>query len=234
MLRMRFGLHALLVATSLCAASPCLAQGSAGLGAKLDAAEKKLDDDIKACRPIDVEDYKKLVSEGFKNIQTALKTAKGGAPVDTTVINADYERAKALRDRAQAAAAKPCPPQQQQPQNATPPPKKVEPPTEPPRPLTGGVTKLPKDPFDELEDDAEDALDELDEAMYRCDEEWVKAIIPDLEKLSKRAHDAADMARAAGKLRRWPMTSMRPSPTRRSSNVPRNRRNRFPDHFQCA
>jgi hypothetical protein len=161
-------------------------QATGGLGAKLDEAEKKLDADIKACRSISVEEYNDLVREAFKNFQLALKASKGGAPVDTNKTNADYERAKKLRDRAQAAANKACAPPQEQPQNA-----------EPSKTLSGVIYL---DPFQKLEDDAEDALDDLEDAMDDCAVDAVKAMIPRLEDLSRAAHAEAEAAAKAGKI----------------------------------
>lgn len=206
MLRLRVVCQFAAAAALLCAAQLAISQ-SAGLGAKLDAAEKKLDDDIKACRPIDVKDYQQLSIDANRNAKAALDAAHAGAPIDVTRVNADLRRANALFDRARAAAEKPCPPPQQQPQNAAPPKKTEPPPPLPPKPPTKGATPgdfqtTPVDPFFRLEIEAEDALDDLDDAMDDCNEAAVKALIPKLEELAKQAHDAADLARAAGKFSR--------------------------------
>src|SRR5947209_2039729 len=119
MLRIRFAASVGSIALALCAAQPALAQG---LSNKLDEAEKKLDADIKACRPIDPKEYKDLTLESSRNVSNASNILKSGVPVDTQQVLADAKRARALLDRATAAAAKPCPPPQQAPQNAGPPP----------------------------------------------------------------------------------------------------------------
>lgn len=194
MLGLRFIAHAALIAIALDTAVPALAQQ--GTNERIDAAEKKLDADIKACRPINPAEYKELVDETNRNVKAAKAAARAGAPVDVSRLNADLEKASALYRRASdaAAAAKPCPPPQQQPQ---PPNQAPAPP--PARPvLPGQAQKIIKDPFQQLEDDAEDALDDLDDAMDDCDEDAVKALIPKLQDLSRQAHAAANAARAAG------------------------------------
>jgi hypothetical protein len=199
MLRLRLIVHAAVAAVALGAMQPASAQGTMGLGSKLDAAEKKLDEDIKACRPIDVEEYRKLFNEAARNLKTLTKAAGAGAPVDTEQFKLDYKKSSTLLDRAKAAAAKPCQPPQQKPQQAPPPEKKVEPPKPTTPILGGGVTKTPKDPFDELQDEADDLLDELDEAMWECDLKWVQSLIPELERMAEKARGIADAAKALGK-----------------------------------
>src|SRR5690349_22212774 len=197
MLKLRLIARTALVTITLCTALPAVAQQ--GTSDRIEAAEKKLDADIKACRPIDPAEYKELVSETNRNVKFAKAAAQGGAPVDVSKLNSDLEKAGALYKRALEAAAKPCPPPQQQPQQAAPPEKKVEPPM-PTTPIAGGVvTKLPKEPFEELQDDADDLLDELDEAMWECDLEWVQSLIPQLEEMAKKAHGIAKAAKALGK-----------------------------------
>jgi hypothetical protein len=90
------------------------------------------------------------------------------------------------------------------PQQPTRQPVGTQPPPKPPAQVVG-LGEFPMrltDPFLKLEFEADDALDELDDAMDDCDEQAVKNLIPKLEDLSKRAHAAADAAKAAGQFSR--------------------------------
>ena len=188
------------VVAALCITQSASAQRSNGLSHELDEAEKKLDADIKACRPIDVNFYFTLQSQATSNYYAARQAEKAGMPIDPQQVVNDSERATRLLERAQAAAQKPCPPPKQSqtsgngPPNPPPPP---PPPTNPVAPGAAGGTVI-KDPFGKLEDEADDALDDLDDAMDDCDMAAVQALIPKLEELSSQAHAYADAARAAG------------------------------------
>lgn len=80
-------------------------QGEQGLNFRLDAAEKQLDADIKACKPIDVAYYKALSDEGRDNANLTVNLFDVGTPVDIKQASSDYARSKRLFDRATAAAA---------------------------------------------------------------------------------------------------------------------------------
>jgi hypothetical protein len=212
MLKLRSIVGVSVAAAALCTMHALLAQ-TVGLSSKLDEAEKKLDADIKACRPIDVHYYLDLQSQSNANYSTALKAQKAGVPVDTGQVAADSERATRLLEKAQVAARRPCPPPKQS-QTTAPAPTKPPPPPPPPGTTpqaAGGQSPLPPPPppppppklppissFDQLEFYADETLDDLDDAMDDCDEAAVKALIADLEELSRAAHAAADAARGAG------------------------------------
>ncbi len=201
MLRLRC-IRRIAIVIALCGIQPVLAQ-SIGLSSKLDEAEKKLDADIKACRPINTKEYDELLDEVYSNLNTALKALSAGVPVDADTLRADERRAKALVKRAEAAAANPCPPPAKNPQNAGPPKKKVEPPA--PETSPQGVNGLGGggiDPLSELSSEAFDALWDLAEAEFYCDADAVKKLIPELEDLAKRARDIANTAKAAGQFSR--------------------------------
>lgn len=177
------------LAAALCVAAPSFTQTTNEFGQKLDEAEKKLDANIKACKPIKPGDYLNLWSEAGRNSKTAMNAAKAGAPLDREVaktLTAQQNRAHDLWVRAEEAARKQCPPPQQ--------PQAAPPPQQPQTP--------PPDPFKQLENDSDSALDDLDDAMDDCDEAAVQALIPELEQLAKQAHDVADTAKAAGALSR--------------------------------
>lgn len=98
-----------------------------GNSAAVDAASAKLDADIRACRPINVAEYEALYAEAYRNGMMAGNMArKTGMPVDADKLVADIQRARALRDRAQAAAEaqRACPPKREA---QTEPPKAPEP-----------------------------------------------------------------------------------------------------------
>jgi len=196
MLRLRLIAQTALVTIALCTAGPGLAQE--GVGDRISAAEKQLDADIKACKPINPADYKALVDETNRNVKAAKAAAKAGAPVNITQLNGDLEKANALYKRAldAAAAAKPCPPPQPQPQppkQAPAPPKLV--PAQPGQ--AGGGLVL--DPWAALNFEAWELFEDLDEAIWYCDIDEVKRLIPELEDLLKRARQIAATAKAAGK-----------------------------------
>lgn len=197
MLRLRSIAHAAYFASLMCAAQPLLAQKvTPGLTDKIDAAEKKLDDDIKACRPINVDDYDNLFDAAQKNYAFMLKaTVKNGLPPSPQVTS-DRNRASALQDRAKQAAKNPCPPPQKAPppnQAPAPPPKLLP---QAPGQLGGGLVA---DPWTEINLEAWDLFDDLDEAIWFCDLDAVKKLIPELEDLLKRARQVAATAKAAGK-----------------------------------
>src|SRR5690349_18492170 len=102
MLRLRFVAQTALLTIALCTAVPTLAQQ--GTNERIDAAERKLDADIKACRPINPAEYKELVDETNRNVKAAKAAAHGGAPVDVSKLNSDLEKASALYKRATDAA----------------------------------------------------------------------------------------------------------------------------------
>lgn len=178
-----------LLAVAIGAASPSLAQG---LGDRLGEAEKKLDADIKACRPINIAEYQLLVNEATRNKARAEKAPKG-IPIDTAQVAADVAKAHALLLRAVSAAAtsKACPPPQQQPQA----PKQAAVPPKAELPQASGILKIPQDPVDELIDDGWNLLDDLYDAMWDCDEDAVKKMIPELEELLKRVRSIAKTAK---------------------------------------
>ena len=196
MTNLRYLRHFVLAGAALCSAHVALAQ-STGLGAKLDEAEKKLDADVKACRPIDVKDYQGLSDEAYRNQKRALAAAADGVPIDAEQIKADSKRASDLFARATAAAAKPCPPPQQKPPQGGQPEKKVESPQT--LIVPGGGVSKPKTDFEQFEDEADDAMDDLEKAMAKCDLDAIKQLIPKLEQMAKHAHEIEQAARAAGK-----------------------------------
>jgi hypothetical protein len=107
--------------------TPAQAAADPGNSAAVDAASAKLDADIRACRPIDVAEYEALYAEAYRNGMLAGNMArKMGVPVDADKLVADIQRARALRDRAQAAAEaqRACPPRREA---QTEPPKTAEP-----------------------------------------------------------------------------------------------------------
>jgi len=102
---------------ALAIAQSAVAQRSQGFGAQLELAETRFADDTKNCRPINVADYEALVKEAEQNWAQAIGASSAGLPIDSEQIKADEARAKALLERAKAAAAarpaQPCTPQQQ-------------------------------------------------------------------------------------------------------------------------
>jgi hypothetical protein len=91
-------------------------QGAAGLNSRLDDAEKKLADDIKACRPVKPGDYQPLVDEMRRNLKAGRKALESGAPVDVDKLLSDSDRASKLLESAKAAEAeqsKVCPPKRE-------------------------------------------------------------------------------------------------------------------------
>jgi hypothetical protein len=103
-----------LATLALGVSQPCLAQITPQLDEKIETAERKLDADIKACRPIDVKDYDALVDAALRNQGAMLKALGAGAMVDSVQAGTDRKRAEALLKRAQAAAAGPCKPPEKQ------------------------------------------------------------------------------------------------------------------------
>jgi len=102
-------------------------QGAAGLNSRLDDAEKKLADDIKACRPIKADDYQPLVDEMRRNLKAGRKALEKGVPVDVDKLLSDSDRASNLIEQAKAAEAKQsnvCPPKREA---------QTEPPPQPPQ-----------------------------------------------------------------------------------------------------
>jgi hypothetical protein len=194
MLKLRLIAQTALVTIALCTAAPVLAQQ--GAGERIEAAGKQLDADIKACKPINPADYKALVDEANRNVKAAKAAAKAGAPVDITRLTSDLEKANALLKRAQTAAANPCPPPQQQPQ----PPKQAPAPPKPvpvqPGQVGGGIEV---DPWTALNLEAWGLFEDLDDAIWYCDIDEVKRLIPELEDLLNRARQVANTAKAAGK-----------------------------------
>jgi hypothetical protein len=90
-------------------------QGGGGTGSAIDAAEAKLDADIKACRPIRLGDYDAVAEQAHKNAMLGLKAANAGAPVDRDKLRSDMDRADKLLKRARDAEAqqKACPPKRE-------------------------------------------------------------------------------------------------------------------------
>ena len=107
-------------AVALLASSAAFAQGG-GLGGRITDAGTKLDQDVQACRPVNLGEYVQLLHEAAANKQRAEKMKKKGVPVDETQVNADLANASALFNRAQAALVGQCmrAAQQQQPQPKT-------------------------------------------------------------------------------------------------------------------
>jgi hypothetical protein len=177
-------------------AIPASAQAA---GDRISAAEKELDADIKACKPINPADYKALVEEANRNVKAAKAAAKAGAPVNIPQLNSDLEKASALYKRAveAAAAAKPCPP----PQNPPPQPPKQAPAQPKLLPLqpgkVGGGIEL--DPWAAINVEAWELFEDLDDAIWYCDFNEVQKLISELEDLLKRARQVAATAKAAGK-----------------------------------
>jgi hypothetical protein len=84
-----------------------------GLDDRLSEAEQKLDADIKACKPINPDDYKPLFEEADNNFKMAVQASNAGVPVDKEKIISEHRRAISVYQRARAAAAKQstdCPP----------------------------------------------------------------------------------------------------------------------------
>jgi uncharacterized protein YkwD len=84
-----------------------------GLDDRLSAAEQKLDADIKACKPINPDDYKPLFEEADNNFKMAVQASNAGVPIDKEKIISEHRRAFSVYQRARAAAAKQsanCPP----------------------------------------------------------------------------------------------------------------------------
>jgi hypothetical protein len=186
-------------------AVPAAAQKTGGLSGQLDEAEKKLDSDIKACRPINVNDYFRLQSQASANVRTAEKAQKAGLPIDVSQVVADAERATGLLERAQNAANKPCPPPNQQPaQTASPP---TRPPPPPPvEPPTSGVTGTGQGTSDligELESQADDAVAAYWSAYDRCDRDGMKKALDKLRQIAEQVHEIHETATAAGKFGRF-------------------------------
>ena len=192
MLRLRRALQAACFGIALWAATPAFAQ--LDLSQRLDAAEKKLDADIKACKPIDPKEYLPVRDEAFHNVRTALKAAASGVPIDSKKVDSEFKRAKALFDKAQAAANAPCPPkaQGQQPSQAPAPPTTV--PQSPGQPAIQPTT----DPLAEMRLEAFDLFEDLEVAIWSCDLDEIRKLIPELQDLANRARAAADAAKAAG------------------------------------
>jgi hypothetical protein len=97
--------------------------GTGGTESAIDAAEKKLAEDIKECRPINVHEYDALATEAYGNVMVASKAANAGVPIDVPQLTSDYQRANALLERARKAEAaqKACPPKREA--TSEPPPK---------------------------------------------------------------------------------------------------------------
>src|SRR3982750_1009957 len=113
MLRLRLISNVALAALALCTAAPALAQQ--GTGDRIEAAERKLDADIKACKPVDPAEYKSLLDEANRNLKTAEKGKASGFPVDIDKMQAEWKKASDLYKRA-LSAPKPCPPPQKAPE----------------------------------------------------------------------------------------------------------------------
>lgn len=82
-------------------------------GSRLGEAEKKLEEDIKACRPVKADDYQALLDEARRNAKAAEKAVKAGAPIDYQKVVSELSRAMDLLKRAREAESnqQPCPPQ---------------------------------------------------------------------------------------------------------------------------
>jgi hypothetical protein len=83
------------------------AQGS-GLGDRIADADKKLQSDAQACKPINLSEYVELLREAGQNRIRADKAKAKGVPVDETQVQADLANASALFNRAQAALVQQC------------------------------------------------------------------------------------------------------------------------------
>lgn len=204
-----------------------VAQATGGLSVDIDAAAKKLDEDIQACRPIDVKSYEDLQKQSLKNVKAAQSAQKKGLPIDAGQVASDASRAQRLLDQAKAAAAKQkeaCQPPQQsattgpqppsQPPPPTPPgtttpsaggPPPPEPPIPPPPPRPIRLPRNFYEPGSAQEfmefsvDDAEDAFDDYEEAAANCDAKGMQEALDDLKALEKKAEDIRDGAEMAGK-----------------------------------
>ena len=197
--------HLLLVAAiTATVATPALPQSGSSLADRLDAAEKKLAEDSKACKPINVRDYAELLDEAVRNKTRAEKMKKSGVPVDQAQLDRDWNRASRLILEADRAAAdQKCP--RRQPKIAAPtatPKAEATTTTESPSSnLTNGLLGRPLltgDPLLRLEFEADETLDELDDALDDCDVDRIKALLPKLDALEKRARKMAEDARATG------------------------------------
>jgi len=204
--RLRNGLMLLLFMAAAMGCVPAAAQTTGGFSTELDAAEKKLDADIKACRPINVNDYFTLQSQASANVRTAQKAQKAGLPVGVGQVASDVERATRLLERAQNAASKPCPPPQQQAQvpggNANPPPPPPPPPPVQPQ-TTPQAAGGPHDILDELEQQTDEAVSNYWAAFRHCDKDGMKRAIDKLRDIADQVHDIHTAAKAAGKLGRF-------------------------------
>jgi len=88
----------------------------AGLDDRISEGERKLDADIKACKPINPKDYKPLLYEASNNYHLGRKASEAGVPIDAKKVTSDRNRTQALMQRAEEAAAKQsanCPPKEQ-------------------------------------------------------------------------------------------------------------------------
>jgi len=159
-------------------ALPGQGQGTAGLNTRLDEAEAKLADDIKACRPIKADDYQPLVDEMRRNLSAGRKAINAGVPVDVDKLLSDSDRATNLMERAKAAQmtqSNACPPKQAQTQPQTSTPTTGVSPT--PRPSEPGVSKNDEQEIARQQrtiDEFESALTELEGLVKagKCKEAW--------------------------------------------------------------
>lgn len=183
-----------------------IAQAVNGYSHEIDEAANKLDDDIKNCRPIDVNFYFNLQSQTTANYYTMKKAAKAGLPVDFEQVALDSERATQLLERAQIAAEKQkeaCKPPNQSQTTGQPPPNPPPPPP-PPQPgstpaTNGGQQQPPPPPPPSLDDQAENAFDDYVDAAFHCDAEGMKKALAELRALEKQAKLIMQAADAAGK-----------------------------------
>jgi chemotaxis protein histidine kinase CheA len=128
--------------------TPAGTASAVGLDDKLAQAKSQLDADIKACKPVSSENYKRMYEEAQANLRNAKKAMKAGAPVDLDKLQNDYSRAMDLYYRAKEAETKQsekCPP-------------KREAQTETPPKTTGAVPSQPLNSYEQTALDAHNAV----------------------------------------------------------------------------
>jgi uncharacterized protein YkwD len=81
----------------------------ANFSERIDQAERQLEADVKACKPIDSKPYQALYEEAQARFKKAVEAQREGIPVDAMQVQKDFERAYKLEGHAYAAASKNCP-----------------------------------------------------------------------------------------------------------------------------
>ena len=175
MLRLSIALRTAATAAALFASSASFGQ-SGGLSGRITDAGTKLDQDVQACRPVDLGEPQRLLHDAAVNKQRAEKAAKKGIPVDQAQVDADLANANALFNRAVAAHAGQCmrAAQQQPPPQTSPTPATTWEAPPGPRFQTGSL-------LDGIRNRAWAKIEEMKAADERCDAAAYERALHELE-----------------------------------------------------